>query len=124
MPRASGGPSRCASSSSAPLNEDLSQALGGAIVADYPWRVSKPLDAAVRVDVRAFETDAAGTAMLTADWSIREPESGAVVAQGKSVITEPGTGSGGDAAVTALNRALARFARELAAAIATSGRRR
>jgi uncharacterized lipoprotein YmbA len=106
------------------LNENLSLALGGAQVLDFPWRPGGPMDVAVRVDVRAFENDAAGTAMLTADWALRAPTSGAVVAQGKSVITEPAAGTGGDAAVAALNRALARFARELAAAIATNGRRR
>lgn len=103
------------------LNENLSLALGGAQVLDFPWRSGGPLDIAVRVDVRSFENDGAGTAMLAADWSLRTPASGATLSQGKSVITQPAAGTGSDAAVAALNQALARFARELAAAIATSG---
>jgi uncharacterized lipoprotein YmbA len=106
------------------LSEDLSQALGGARILDYPWRSGATIDIAVRLDVRAFETDTAGTAMLTADWSLRQPTPGTVVSQGKSVITEPAGGPGRDAAVTALSRALAQLSRELATAIAAETRRR
>lgn len=106
------------------LNEDLSLALGGAQVLDFPWRPGIPMDIAVRVDVRTFENDTAGTAMLTADWTLRAPATGATVSQGRSVITEPATGKGGDAAVAALGRTLARFAQELASAIDATRRRR
>ena len=106
------------------LSEDLSQALGGTHVLEYPWKSGAPIDVAVRVDVRAFETDAAGTAMLTADWNLRNPASGTVVSQGKSVITEPARGPGWDPAVAALSRALAQLSRELAVAIVAESRRR
>ena len=105
------------------LNEDLSFALGGAQVLDFPWWPAAPMSVAVRVDVRAFENDSAGTAMLNADWSLRVPTSGAVLSQGKSVITEPASGTSGDAKVAALNQAVARLAQELAATIATTRHR-
>jgi uncharacterized protein len=110
------------------LSEDLSRALGGARIMDYPWYPGAPVDVAVAVTVVAFEVDSTGTATLNASWTVRDPQSRKVGYEGQSAIVEPAGGTpgeaSGDAAVAALSRALARLSRELALAIVTNVRPR
>jgi uncharacterized lipoprotein YmbA len=106
------------------LREDLSRALGGARVIDYPWYPSVAMDVTVVVTVLAFEVDTTGAATLTADWTVRNLRSRGAGYEGQSAILEPAAVASGkaksDAAVAALSRALARFSRELAEAIVTN----
>lgn len=110
------------------LSEDLSRALGGVRIMDYPWYPGAPVDVAVAVNVLAFEVDTTGTATLNAGWALRDPKSHQVGYEGQSAIVEPAEGTPGvakgDAAVAALSRALARLSGELAVAIVTNTRRR
>jgi uncharacterized protein len=110
------------------LSEDLSRALSGARIMDYPWYPGAPVDVAVAVTVVAFEVDSTGTATLNASWTVRDPQSRKVGYEGQSAIVEPAGGTPGeasvDAAVAALSRALARLSRELALAIVTNVRPR
>lgn len=99
------------------LGADLSRSLGGAHVIEFPWWPGTPMDVAVRVDVRAFEVDAAGTATLRADWALRNPASGQELYHGQSAIAEVAAGPEPAESVAALSRALAQLAAELAAAI-------
>ena len=103
------------------LSEDLSRALGGARIVDYPWYPGVPVDVAVVVTVLTFEVDSTGTATLNASWMLRDPLSRQNGHEGQSAIVEPaGAVPGearGDAAVAALSRALDRLAREIAVAI-------
>jgi uncharacterized protein len=111
------------------LSEDLSGALGGARIIDYAWYPSAPIDVAVAVNVVAFEVDTTGAATLTADWTLRDPQSHKVGYEGQSSIVEPagatpGKAATGEAAVPALSRALAQLSREIAVAIVTNRRSR
>ena len=111
------------------LSEDLSGALGGARIIHYPWYPSAPIDVAVAVNVFAFEVDTIGAATVTAEWTLRDPQSRKVEYEGQSSILEPagatpGEAATGEAAVQALSRALALLSREIAVAIVTNGRSR
>jgi hypothetical protein len=110
------------------LSEDLSRALGGARIIEYPWYPGAPVDVAVAVNVLAFENDPTGTATLNAGWTLRDPKTRRVDYEGQSAIVEPAAetpgNAKGDAAVTALSRALARLSSELAVAIAANTHRR
>jgi uncharacterized lipoprotein YmbA len=110
------------------LREDLSRALGGAQVIDYPWYPSVAIDVTVVVTVLAFEVDTTGAATLNADWTVRNLRSRGAGYEGQSAILEPAAVTSGkansDAAVAALSRALGRFSRELAEAIVTDTRSR
>ena len=111
------------------LSEDLSGALGGARIIDYPWYPSAPIDVAVAVNVFAFEVDSTGAATVTAEWTLRDPQSRKVEYQSQSSILEPagatpGKAATGEAAVPALSRALALLSREIAVAIVTNRRSR
>ena len=100
------------------LGQDLGTLLGIRVV-PYPWYRSTPLDAVVRVDVSAFEVDAAGTARLDACWSIRDTQASTVRRQECSSITEAVDDSHTDAQVAALSRAVGELARRMASMIAS-----
>ena len=108
--------------------ENLSRALGGARIIDYPWYPSAPIDVAVAVNVLAFEVDPTGAATLNAGWTLRDPHSRQGGYEGRSSIVEPAGGppgeAAGDAAVAALSRALAQLSREVAVGIVTNTRSR
>ena len=110
------------------LSEDLSRALGGARVIDYPWYPAAPIDVTVAVTVRSFEVDTTGAATLTADWVVHVPQSRQPGYEGQWAIVEPAAGppgeATGDRAVAALSGALARLSYELSVAIVTNTRSR
>ena len=98
------------------LGENLATS-GAVSVIPYPWYASTELDVVVRVNVIAFESDAAGTAHLDAAWSLVEPRSGVVRHSDRTSVTEPAAGSARDAAVAALSRTLAELARRIGEAL-------
>jgi uncharacterized protein len=110
------------------LSENLSRALDGARIIDYPWYPSAPIDVTVAVNVLAFEVDSTGAATLSAGWALRDPHSRQVGSEGQSTIVEPAGGppgeAAGGAAVAALSRALAQLSREVAVGIVTNTRSR
>jgi len=95
------------------LAEDLGAA-GTISVVPYPWYSSTALDAVVRVDLLAFESDTSGTAHLDATWSIAEPKTGTVRSSDRTTLTEPADARTPEATVAALSRALAELARRIA----------
>jgi uncharacterized lipoprotein YmbA len=95
------------------LAEDLGAA-GDISVVSYPWYSSTELDAVVRVDLLAFESDASSTAHLDAAWSVAEPKTGTVRISDRTTLTEPANARTPEAAVAALSRALAQLARRIA----------
>jgi len=99
------------------LAQDLSSMLATDRLVRFPWHPDTPLDATVRVDVLAFETDTTGTARLDAVWTVRDPHTGAVRRGDRSVITRPVDGGGPDAAVAALSQTLGALSQQIAAAI-------
>jgi hypothetical protein len=96
------------------LAEDLGNAAGTMHVVAYPWYPSTPLDVAVRVDVLAFETDAAGSARLVATWTVRDVRTQATGASERTVLSEVGRSGDNDAGVAALSRLVGELARRIA----------
>jgi len=99
------------------LGQDLSAVLGGARIVTYPWFRTIPLDVVVRVDVRAFEADAAGNVVLDACWSVRDARTGTVRENDCLSITEAVDELGPKAQVAALSRTVEDLARRVAGAI-------
>jgi uncharacterized lipoprotein YmbA len=108
---------RWAAPLAAQVRRALAEGLGAAgtvSVVPYPWYSSTALDAVVRVDLLAFESDASGTAHLDAAWSIAEPKTATVLSTERTTLTEPASARTTEAAVAALSRALAELARRIA----------
>ncbi len=101
------------------LGAYLRQALDAQEIVFYPWYPDRALDLIIRVDVLAFETEAAGIARLDATWSIFDARTRALRHSDRTVIAEPvgdGAGTRADAAVAALSRAVGALAERIAAA--------
>jgi uncharacterized lipoprotein YmbA len=97
---------------------DLSRALGGAQVAEFPWFGSKPeFTYRIEVTVDRFETDAQNAAQLTARWSVINGSDGRVLHASASAINVPAASTDHAATATALSVAEDQFAIELAAAV-------
>lgn len=97
------------------LGQDLS-ALAGVRIVPYPWYRTTPLDLTVRVDVSAFEVDAAGNARLDACWSVRDSRA-TTVRDECSSIAEAVEERSAPAQVSGLGRAVSNLARRIARAI-------
>jgi uncharacterized lipoprotein YmbA len=103
------------------LEENLAGLLPGSSFVDYPWFAAEAPDFALSLDVRHFEADAGGTAVLDATWQLRRD--GAAIA-GRSVrIEEEAEGPTRGAAVAAQSRALAALSQEIAGAVRTAAGR-
>ena len=119
------------------LASNLSDLLGTDRVSLYPWKSQAPIDYQITLDVTQFEQDADGKTVLSAFWSIVNPNSGNVLAMRRSTYREPGApapsaapangsaGAGGagasdpyDAVAAAMSRDLEALSRDVAAAIA------
>ncbi len=104
------------------LGQDLSALLGARVV-PHPWYRATPLDVIVRVDVTAFEADAAGDARLDACWTILHSPATTVCREECSSIVEAVDERGAPANVAALSRAVGELAQRLASAIRSCPRR-
>jgi uncharacterized lipoprotein YmbA len=99
------------------LAQNLSALLPNDIVKAYPWSAYGEMDFHVIIDIVRFESTAAQTAELAADWSIMDDKTLRLVKHGQARITRPQTGSSQADAVKALSEALQEFGRQLANAI-------
>jgi uncharacterized lipoprotein YmbA len=86
-------------------------------VSVFPWGRSTAIDYQVVADISRFDADASGSVVLSANWKLYREESREVVAQKKTVVTEPVAGAAYTDIVAAQSRALAAMSREIAAAI-------
>ncbi len=112
-----------------PLGDDLTSTLRDNLAAllpqssyvGYPWYASDAPDFAVALEVRRFESDAAGAVVLDATWSLTR---GDAVVGGRDVhIEEQADGPARVAAVAAQSRALGELSEQIGAAIRrTAGR--
>ena len=98
------------------LSQNLSILLGGPQIVKFPWFSSTTLDYQITVEVQRFETDSQGAAMLTAQWSIKDPTTQKILDHGEANLTAP-SGSGEEEAAGALSQTLSNFSRQLATAI-------
>jgi uncharacterized lipoprotein YmbA len=97
---------------------DLSRALEGAQVAEFPWFGSKPeFTYRIEATVDRFESDAQNMAHLTARWSIINGSDGRVLYSSASALSVAAASTDRAAMATALSAAEDQFAIELAAAL-------
>jgi uncharacterized lipoprotein YmbA len=97
------------------LAENLSAMLPGSSYVDFPWFPSEAPDLAVALDIRRFEADSAGVAVLDVTW--RLSRAGTLVDGGGAHIQEPAATPGRAAVVAAQSRALGGLSAEIAAAL-------
>jgi len=86
-------------------------------VSVFPWGRLTAIDYQVVVEISRFDADASGSVVLSANWKLYREESMEVVAQRKTVFTEPVGGAAYTDIVAAQSRALAALSREIATAI-------
>lgn len=96
------------------LAVNLSSRTGGREMVAYPWPADRQPAITAAVDFLRFDMTREGTAVLRAQWRVKQGE---VVRTGLARIEEPAADTTIDARVGALNRALGRLSDELAAAI-------
>ena len=98
------------------IADDLTRLLNQSRVSAYPQNAGFDADLRVTVDIQRLEMTAGEGAALEALWSVRRKAGGAPQ-NGRTVVSEPATGSGYDALVAAQSRALAALSRDLAKAL-------
>ena len=96
------------------LAQNLSVLLPNDIVKAYPWSAYGEMDFHIIIDIIRFETNAAQTAELTANWSIMDDKSLSLIKHGQAKIARPQAGSSRADAVKALSESLHEFSRQLA----------
>lgn len=99
------------------LAENLARLIPTDRVTVFPWGRMTRIDYQVVAEFSRFDADAGGDVVLSANWKLYRDESREVVAQKKTVITEPVDGAGYTDMVAAQSRALASLSREIAGAI-------
>lgn len=101
----------------AALAEGLREAVPGAEVLDWPWPSAAAPDVRIAVEVRRFEREADGAAVLEARWEITRGAAGAAV-RGETGLREAAATPDMAGSVLALARTVNGLARELGAAVA------
>ncbi|EIC30161.1 hypothetical protein Metal_2439 [Methylomicrobium album BG8] len=99
------------------LAQNLSALLPNDIVKAYPWSAYGEMDAHIVIDIVRFESTAAQTAELAANWSLMDDKTLRLVKHGQARIARPQAGSGHTEAVKALSETLQEFGRQLADAL-------
>lgn len=111
------------------LAANLSNLLETERISLYPWKDRAPIEYQLTMDVTRFEQDNDGSTVLSAFWSIVNPNDGAVLLMRRSTYRSAGDppGTGGsktpedaypyDAVVAAMSRDLELLSRDVAATI-------
>jgi uncharacterized lipoprotein YmbA len=96
------------------LAQNLSTLLPNDIVKAYPWSAYGEMDVHIVIDIVRFESTAAQTAELAANWSIMDDKTLRLVKHGQTRISRPQSGPDHAEAVKALSETLQEFGRQLA----------
>ena len=99
------------------LAENLASLLSTDHVVIYPWSASTPVRYQVRVDIIRFEAVQGTCALLTARWSLFDPQEKTAFETSTSSYEEPAGDDTYPARVAALSRTVVALARDIAAAI-------
>ena len=78
-------------------------------------------NAELQIDILRFERASGGPVTLVARWVVLDSRRQQAIASQRAVVTEPVDGSGPEAAVAAMDRALAAFSRRIAEHLRESG---
>ncbi|MCP4698734.1 MAG: membrane integrity-associated transporter subunit PqiC [Gammaproteobacteria bacterium] len=96
--------------------ENLSILVPAKHIVFFPWKRSIRVDFQISIQVTRLEGSIDGNSVLNARWRILTGNKKEIFSK-KSSITVPATGQGYEASVAAVNEALNRFSREIAAEI-------
>lgn len=99
------------------LAQNLSLLVPTDKVSVFPWGRSITIDYQVVAEISRFDADASGDVVLSVNWKLLQEETREIIAQGKTVFTEPVGGTGYPDIVAAQSRALASLSSEIAGAI-------
>jgi uncharacterized protein len=99
------------------LAQNLSLLIPTDRVTVFPWGRSTTIDYQVVAEISRFDADESGDVVLSANWKLLREETREIVAQDRTVFTEPVGGTGYTDIVAAQSRALASLSREIAGAI-------
>jgi uncharacterized protein len=99
------------------LARDLSAALGGGRVVEFPWYNTTELDYKVEIVVSRFDSDQSGSAVLDAKWTIRGGHDGQVTLTRSSTLTEQAGGTSTNAEIAALSADVGSLSQQIAEAI-------
>jgi uncharacterized protein len=99
------------------LSQDLTERFGSVYVVTLPsfQTVRRAYD--VPVEILSFESMPNGDAELHARWGIKDAQTGEILLNTETHITEAAAGTDADASVAALSRTLDRWSDEIAAAL-------
>ena len=95
------------------LERDLAAQAGAAIVV-FPWYSTVHIDMQVQVDVYRFETDAQGTATLSAKWTILDSTGKNILYTVESNLTQPSKPGDNTEAAAALSRTIGDLSAQIA----------
>jgi len=99
------------------LTENMSILLNTGYVYDYPWKSAARIDYQVAIDVIRFDVTADGETFLVARWTIYDGDGRNVLMKKKSHFEKSVATKEYPSFVSALNRDLNDFSREIAGAI-------
>ena len=99
------------------LAENLSRLVPTDRVSVFPWGRTISIEYRVVAEISRFDADTNGNVVLSASWKLYREQGMEVLAQNKTVFTEPVDGTGYTDIVAAQSRALASLSREIAGAI-------
>lgn len=99
------------------LARDLSAAIGGGQVVEFPWYNTTRLDYKVEIVVSRFDADQSGDAVLNAKWTIVSAHGGQVMLTRLSTLTEHAAGPSTGDKVAALSTDINRLSQEIGTAL-------
>jgi uncharacterized protein len=95
------------------IERDLAAQSGAAIIV-FPWYNTMHIDMQVQIDVYRFETDAQGTATLSAKWTILDSSGKTVLYTVESNLTQPSKPGDQTEAAAALSRTIGDLSSQIA----------
>ena len=95
------------------MERDLAAQAGAAIVV-FPWYSTVHIDMQVQIDVYRFETDAQGTATLSAKWTILDSTGKNILYTVESNLTQPSKPGDNTEAAAALSRTIGDLSGQIA----------
>jgi uncharacterized lipoprotein YmbA len=95
------------------MERDLAAQTGAAIVL-FPWYSTVHIDIQVQIDIYRFETDAQGTATLSAKWTILDSTGKNILYTVESNLTQPSKPGDNTEAAAALSRTIGDLSGQIA----------
>lgn len=95
------------------MERDLAAQAGAAVIA-FPWYNTVHIDMQVQIDVYRFETDANGTATLSAKWTILDSTGKNILYTVESNLTQPSKPGDNTEAAAALSRTIGDLSAQIA----------